>query len=117
MTSLSDCPDPKDCLQAAVGAPTTLPLGPRRRARIDALVDLVGELIVAKNNLGHLAAQAADAASPLASALAANYAGFERLTGDMHRTVMRMRMIAPGANVRPLSALDAGHCRQAWKGS
>jgi two-component system chemotaxis sensor kinase CheA len=62
-------------------------------ARIDALVDLVGELIVAKNNLGHLAAQAADAASPFASALAANYAGFERLTGDMHRTVMRTRMV------------------------
>jgi len=62
-------------------------------ARIDALVDLVGELIVAKNNLGHLAALAADSGSPLASALANNCAGFERLTGEMHRTVMRMRMI------------------------
>jgi two-component system chemotaxis sensor kinase CheA len=59
-------------------------------ARIDALVDLVGELIVAKNNLGHLAALAAD--STLGHTLAANLAGFERLTGDMHRTVMRMRM-------------------------
>lgn len=59
-------------------------------ARIDTLVDLVGELIVAKNNLGHLAALAAD--SNLGHALAASVAGFERLTGDMHRTVTRMRM-------------------------
>jgi two-component system, chemotaxis family, sensor kinase CheA len=59
-------------------------------ARIDSLVDLVGELIVAKNNLGHLAALAAE--STLGHALAANLAGFERLTGDMHRTVMRMRV-------------------------
>ncbi len=59
-------------------------------ARIDTLVDLVGELIVAKNNLGHLAALAAD--STLGQALATSVAGFERLTGEMHRTVTRMRM-------------------------
>ena len=84
---------PPEALSTAVAADNTSRSVRVDAGRIDALVDLVGELIVAKNNLGHLAAQAADAASPLASALAANYAGFERLTGDMHRTVMRMRMI------------------------
>ncbi len=58
--------------------------------RLDALVDLVGELIVAKNSLGHVSAMATG--SPVAHALAAGVAGLERLTGDMHRTIMRMRM-------------------------
>jgi two-component system chemotaxis sensor kinase CheA len=61
-------------------------------ARIDSLVDLVGELIVAKNSLGHLASQANDANSPLAGAFAANVASFERLTNDMNRAVMSLRM-------------------------
>lgn len=61
-------------------------------ARIDSLVDLVGELIVAKNSLGHLSAQASAANSPLANAFAANVAGFERLTSDMNRAVMSLRM-------------------------
>lgn len=61
-------------------------------ARIDSLVDLVGELIVAKNSLGHLSAQASAANSPLANAFAANVAGFERLTSDINRAVMSLRM-------------------------
>lgn len=60
--------------------------------RIDALVDLVGELIVAKNNLEHLAAQAAIVDPSLSRALAVNLSGFERLTGEMHRAVMHLRM-------------------------
>ena len=60
--------------------------------RIDALVDLVGELIVAKNNLEHLAAQAAIVDPSLSHALAVNLSGFERLTGEMHRAVMHLRM-------------------------
>ena len=61
-------------------------------ARIDALVDLVGELIVAKNNLGQLSADAANSHLAIAPALASAVAGLERLTGDMHRAVMAMRM-------------------------
>ena len=65
--------------------------------RIDALVDLVGELIVAKNNLEHLAAQAAIVDPSLSRALAVNLSGFERLTGEMHRAVMHLRMtLFPG---------------------
>lgn len=61
-------------------------------ARIDALVDLVGELIVAKNNFGHLAAQASATNSPLTNAIVANVAGFERLANDLNRSVMSLRM-------------------------
>jgi two-component system chemotaxis sensor kinase CheA len=60
--------------------------------RIDALVDLVGELIVAKNGLAHTAAQAAEANSPLANAFVANAARFEHLTSDMQRAAMALRM-------------------------
>ncbi len=60
--------------------------------RIDTLVDLVGELIVAKNSLAHLAAQAGDVNSPLAAAFAANVSGVERLTNDINRAVLALRM-------------------------
>lgn len=60
--------------------------------RIDALVDLVGELIVAKNSLGHLAAQAGAGGLPFARNLDLAAAGFERLTADLHRMAMAMRM-------------------------
>jgi two-component system chemotaxis sensor kinase CheA len=60
--------------------------------RIDSLVDLVGELIVAKNSLGHLAAQASKANSPFADAFVANLTGLDRLTTDMNQAVMALRM-------------------------
>ena len=60
--------------------------------RIDSLVDLVGELIVAKNSLAHLTAQARQAEFPLANALAANTAALERLTNDINRATMSLRM-------------------------
>lgn len=61
-------------------------------ARVDALVDLVGELIVTKNNFGYIAAQASAANSPLANAIVSNVAGFERLANDLNRSVMSLRM-------------------------
>jgi two-component system chemotaxis sensor kinase CheA len=62
-------------------------------ARIDALVDLVGELIVAKNGLAHLVAEANRQAPDLAKALRANQADLDRLVGDMRRAVMSTRML------------------------
>jgi two-component system, chemotaxis family, sensor kinase CheA len=62
-------------------------------ARIDALADIIGELVVAKNGLAHLAGQAAETDPRLARALSANQANIDRLVGDMHRAVMTMRMI------------------------
>jgi two-component system chemotaxis sensor kinase CheA len=60
--------------------------------RIDALADVVGELFVAKNRLGHLAAEAAASVPDLARALSASQADIARLIGDMHRAVMDVRM-------------------------
>jgi two-component system chemotaxis sensor kinase CheA len=61
--------------------------------RIDAMADIVGELIVAKNALAHLATRAAAFDTSLARALAANQAEIDRLTGAMHRAVISVRMI------------------------
>jgi two-component system chemotaxis sensor kinase CheA len=62
-------------------------------ARIDALADIIGELVVAKNGLAHLAGQAAEIDPRLARALSVNQANIDRLVGDLHRAVMTMRMI------------------------
>jgi two-component system, chemotaxis family, sensor kinase CheA len=72
-------------------------------ARIDALVDLVGELMVAKNGLAHLAAQAAD--PTLARALHASHADIERLAASMHRAVMGVRMLPLARTFRRLPRL------------
>jgi two-component system chemotaxis sensor kinase CheA len=63
--------------------------------QIDRLLDLVGELVVAKNGLSHLAAEAERGASPaaMAAAIRAGGAATERLIVDMHRAVMDMRMV------------------------
>jgi two-component system chemotaxis sensor kinase CheA len=61
--------------------------------RIDALVDIVGELVVAKNSLAHLAQEAAAIDAKLARALGANQVNIDRLVGDMHRAIMSMRMV------------------------
>jgi two-component system chemotaxis sensor kinase CheA len=60
--------------------------------RVDALVDLAGELIVAKNGLAHLVARAGEADPRLARALAESQAGIERLAEGLHRAAMGLRM-------------------------
>ena len=62
-------------------------------ARIDGLLDLAGELLVAHNGLAHLVAQAAAVEPRLGRALGASLAGIERLTGMLHRAVMDLRMV------------------------
>lgn len=63
--------------------------------QIDALLDIVGELVVGKNELVHLASEAEAGADPrtLAAAIRANHARTERMIAAMHRTVMSMRMV------------------------
>ncbi|MDB5395600.1 MAG: chemotaxis protein CheA [Rhodospirillales bacterium] len=61
--------------------------------RIDSLVDIVGELVVAKNGLAHLAQQAAATDAKLGRALAANQAKIDGLVGEMHRAIMSMRRV------------------------
>jgi len=81
-------------------------------ARVDALADLVGELIVAKNALAHLAAQrgkTADAPAVL-RALEDQVAGLDRLTAGLQRAVLEIRMMSVGPVFRrfPRVIRDAG---------
>ncbi|MBV1800568.1 hypothetical protein KSF81_27915 [Siccirubricoccus sp. G192] len=68
-------------------------------------MDLVGELIVAKNGLAHLVAQAGETDPRLARALAESQAGIERLAETMHRTVMGVRMVPLARTFRRLPRL------------
>ncbi|HEX3673967.1 MAG TPA: chemotaxis protein CheA [Rhizomicrobium sp.] len=61
--------------------------------RVDALVNLTGELTVAKNTAGHLAKLAQDGANPLAAALAEQHAQFDRLVGALQHAVLSMRVL------------------------
>jgi two-component system chemotaxis sensor kinase CheA len=62
---------------------------------VDTLADLVGELVVAKNALAHLAAKAGDKApgGEWAKDLLANQAAIDRLVNDMHQAVTQIRML------------------------
>ncbi len=68
------------------------------QARVDGLVDLVSELIVAKNALPLLAARAEDefGAPALGRAIAEQHATLDRLVREMHHGVLRVRMLPVG---------------------
>jgi two-component system chemotaxis sensor kinase CheA len=68
--------------------------------RIDALAGIADEIIVASNALAHLAAQARRglAGEALVRGVFASQAGLDRLSGQLHRAVMRVRLV-------PLAAL------------
>ncbi|HEV2596347.1 MAG TPA: chemotaxis protein CheA [Sphingomicrobium sp.] len=64
-------------------------------SEIDRLLDLVGELVVTKNGLAHIAASAeagADAKA-IVAAIRATQAMTDRVVADMHRAVMDVRMV------------------------
>ena len=69
-------------------------------ARVDALADMAGGLIVARNGLAHLVARltnGAGAADPaLARALADSAAGIGRLAASMHRAALGLRLVPLG---------------------
>lgn len=96
--------------QASLPVPDeALPDAPRSfrvdAARVDAMVDIAGELIVAKNRLAHLVAQAATSAPALAQALGSSHADIDRLVGAMHRAVMGARMVPLSQTIRRLPRL------------
>jgi len=74
-------------------------------ARIDALLDLVGELIVAKNSLGHLVAQLGEADPRLARAFGESQAEIAALAEAMHHTVLGVRMTPLARTFRRLPRL------------
>ena len=64
-------------------------------ARVDALVNLTGELTVAKNAIGHTAKLAQEADNALAAMLRERHALLDRLVTELQQTVLALR-------VRPL---------------
>ncbi len=66
--------------------------------RVDRLAGLAGDLVIAKNGLSDLAAQADDlpGGQALAQALRARQAQLDRLVGDLHATVGKVRLVALG---------------------
>ena len=68
--------------------------------RIDALASIADEIVVANNALAHLAAQARRGVSgeTLVKGILASQAGLDQLAGQLHRAVMRVRLV-------PLAAL------------
>src|SRR6185312_17422332 len=63
--------------------------------RVDRLMDIVSELVVAKNSLGHLAALV-DQNLPkqaLQRRIQASKLSLDRLVGDLHQAVVRVRMV------------------------
>jgi two-component system, chemotaxis family, sensor kinase CheA len=63
--------------------------------RIDALVNLTGELLVAKNALGHAAtlAQEGASAADLAEVLKGQHATLQRLVAELQRSVLNIRVL------------------------
>ena len=65
-------------------------------SRIDALVNLAGELIVAKNGFAHLAKllEVEVGGEEITRAVRREYAAVERLAGEMHAAILQLRMVA-----------------------
>ena len=73
-------------------------------ARIDRLADIAAELVVAKNQLGHLA-RAAETNREVHRALLANQAEIGRLVGELTRAVSAARMVPLGQTLQRLPRL------------
>lgn len=64
-------------------------------AKVDGLLDIVGELVVAKNGLAHVAAQAERATDigEVQRSILASKQVFDRLIGTLHQAVMGVRLV------------------------
>ena len=62
-------------------------------ARIDALVNLTGELIVAKNSIGHAVKLGEENDSALTAMLKDRFATLDHLIGELQRSVLGMRVL------------------------
>ncbi len=76
-------------------------------AKIDALVNLAGELIVAKNGLAHLARKVRDRLGDrdLAGAVGREHEAIERLATDLHAAVLQLRMVPLAQVLQPFPRL------------
>ena len=70
--------------------------------RIDALVNLAGELIVLKNSFAHLARQVdAEGRQDLSRAMKREQDAIERLAADFYESILALRMVPVGQMLRP----------------
>lgn len=76
-------------------------------SKVEALVNLAAELVVAKNGFAHLARRAEDelGGHEIARAVRREYEALERLTGDMHGAILQLRMVPIGQVFRSLPRL------------
>lgn len=76
-------------------------------SEIDRLLDLVGELVVTKNGLAHLAASAEAGTDPkaIAASIRSAQTSTERIVAEMHRAVMNVRMVPLDRVFRRLNRL------------
>jgi two-component system, chemotaxis family, sensor kinase CheA len=61
--------------------------------RVDALVDLTGELTVAKNAIGHIAMLARKGENALSASIASEYGKLDRLIDGLQRAVLELRIL------------------------
>jgi two-component system chemotaxis sensor kinase CheA len=76
-------------------------------AKIDALVDLAGEFLVAKNGLAHLAKRVEDelAGQDLARAVRRQHDVIDRLSSELHAAVLQLRLVPVAQVFRPFPRL------------
>ncbi|MEP9358335.1 chemotaxis protein CheA [Sphingomonas sp. KR3-1] len=74
-------------------------------ARVDALADGLGELVVAVNAFAPLVAQADAIDRALAASIRAVQADIERVAGDLHRSVSAVRLVPLAPTLRRLPRL------------
>jgi two-component system chemotaxis sensor kinase CheA len=81
---------------AAASAPKVLKVA---QEKIDQLMELIGEMVVAKNSLPYLAQRAEDVFGQreLAREIKSQYAVINRIAEDMQHAVMQVRMLPVGA--------------------
>jgi two-component system, chemotaxis family, sensor kinase CheA len=83
-------------------------------SKIDALVDLAGELIVVKNGFAHLAKrlEAGTGAEELARLARRDYDAIEQIAGEMYAAILQLRMVPIGQVFRSFPRLVRDISRQ-----
>jgi two-component system chemotaxis sensor kinase CheA len=83
-------------------------------SKIDALINLAGELIVVKNGFAHLARglEAEIGGRDLARAVRRNHDAIDRLAGEMHAAILQLRMVPVGQIFRSFPRLVRDMSRQ-----
>jgi two-component system chemotaxis sensor kinase CheA len=90
MESLTDTPRPEPVPARADPLSRSLRVDAER---VDALVDLTGELTVAKNAIGHIAMLAREGDNALSASIVSEYGKLDRLIDGLQRAVLELRIL------------------------